>query len=78
MIKEGNVERMPEDIFKTEITTRIINFMSGSPRSVVIMVPHQRDLLNSHMAYPQSPFAKASFGLPSKVSLVFFLARRMS
>ncbi|KAK4055754.1 DNA-directed DNA polymerase alpha subunit pol12 [Microbotryomycetes sp. JL201] len=66
LIKSGNVDRMPEDVFKTEITTRVLNFLNGSPRSVVILVPHGRDLTNTHVAYPQSPFAKGSFGLPGK------------
>ncbi|KAM0788694.1 hypothetical protein ACM66B_002791 [Microbotryomycetes sp. NB124-2] len=66
LIKSGNIDRMPEDIFRTEITTRIVNFVNSSPRSVVILVPHGRDLTNTHAAYPQSPFAKGSFGLPGK------------
>ncbi|KAK4056532.1 DNA-directed DNA polymerase alpha subunit pol12 [Microbotryomycetes sp. JL221] len=66
LIKQSNLDRMPEEIFKTEISTRIINFLNSSTRSVVILIPHGRDLLNNHVAFPQSPFSKGSFGLPNK------------
>ncbi|KAL8293514.1 hypothetical protein RQP46_000215 [Phenoliferia psychrophenolica] len=71
LIKVGDVDQTPAQIFRSQISSRLSDFIQRSPRTTVLLVPNARDLTSAHVAYPQSPLAKdAELGLPKGVKLL--------
>lgn len=64
MIKAGDIDVLPEELFRNQISNRLARLLAASPRTNVILVPSGRDLTNTHSAYPQSPFMKEGMSLP--------------
>lgn len=67
MIKAGNVDELPEDLFRRKISRRLNQVSEQSPRTNIILVPSGRDLVSTHVAYPQAPLDRESLQL-SKVA----------
>ncbi len=74
LIATGDVDATPAQIFKAQISSRLIAFLQHSPRTSVILIPHGRDLISVHTAYPQAPLPKEELqqqmGLPKAVKLL--------
>ncbi|KAK4704750.1 DNA polymerase alpha subunit B, partial [Phenoliferia sp. Uapishka_3] len=71
LIKSGDVDETPNQIFRNQISARLASLILASPRTTVILVPNARDLTSLHIAYPQSPLVKEpELGLPKGVKLL--------
>jgi hypothetical protein len=58
---------MPHEIFRDQITARLLRLNESSPATTIILVPSVRDIISRHMAFPQAMFDRETLGLP-KVS----------
>jgi len=74
LIATGDVDATPAQIFKAQISSRLAVLLQRSPRTSVILIPHGRDLISVHTAYPQAPLPKEELqqqmGLPKAVKLL--------
>ncbi|KAI5475991.1 DNA polymerase alpha subunit B [Pseudohyphozyma bogoriensis] len=71
LIKNGDVDQTPTEIFRDQISPRLVKLAAASRRTTVLLVPSARDLISNHLAYPQSPFIKdAALEIPKGVRLV--------
>lgn len=65
MIKAGEVDMTPNELFCDKISRRLVKLIKASPSTNVILIPHARDLTSVHMSYPQSPLNRdADLRLP--------------
>lgn len=65
LIKSGDVDEFPTQLFRSRITTKLAHLLANSPRTAVILVPNGRDLTSQHAAFPQAPLVKEpELGLP--------------
>ncbi|KAI0632173.1 DNA polymerase alpha, subunit B [Trametes polyzona] len=58
-IKTGEVDVSPQEIFQTELVTRLQEFLDASPGSTVLLVPSVRDVLSDHAVFPQCELPRA-------------------
>ncbi|GAA5927523.1 DNA-directed DNA polymerase alpha subunit POL12 [Sporobolomyces koalae] len=70
LIAAGDVDELPTELFRTRISTKLVNLVRASPRTRVLLIPHGRDLTNVHVAYPQAPFDREDLGLPKSVTML--------
>lgn len=70
LIKAGDVDNTPLQIFQRQVSSRLNALVKASPRTTVILVPHGRDMVSSHCAFPQSPLDKQELGMSNKVKLL--------
>ncbi|GAA5962523.1 hypothetical protein JCM3765_003717 [Sporobolomyces pararoseus] len=70
LIAAGDVDEFPTELFRSRITTRLVSVLQASPKTQIILIPHGRDLTNTHVAYPQAPFKKEELHLPKGVRLL--------
>ncbi|TNY19944.1 DNA polymerase alpha/epsilon subunit B-domain-containing protein [Rhodotorula diobovata] len=71
LIKRGEVDEFPSQLFRTRISAKLAHLVASSPRTSVLLVPHGRDLTSTHVAFPQAPLVKeAEFGLPKGVRML--------
>jgi len=69
-IRSGDIDQLPTQIFKDQISSRLNSLLQSSTATTVILVPALRDILSHHVVYPQSPFERdPELGLPARVSL---------
>lgn len=80
LIKRGEVDEFPSQLFRTRISAKLAHLVANSPRTSVLLVPHGRDLTSTHVAFPQAPLVKeAELGLPKvRSQLAVRLLRAMS
>jgi DNA polymerase alpha subunit B len=64
IIASGAITRSPADIFKSEITARLLRTGEVSPNTYILLVPSVKDIVSTHMAYPQAMLDKETLGLP--------------
>ncbi|SCV70905.1 BQ2448_3667 [Microbotryum intermedium] len=69
-IRSGDIDMMPDELFRSQISTKLTKLLQAAPRTAIILVPNQRDLVNHHVAYPQSPFVRETLALPRGVKLL--------
>ncbi|KDE09100.1 hypothetical protein MVLG_00816 [Microbotryum lychnidis-dioicae p1A1 Lamole] len=69
-IRSGDIDMMPDELFRSQISTKLNKLLQAAPRTAIILVPNQRDLVNHHVAYPQSPFVRETLALPKGVKLL--------
>ncbi|SCZ98672.1 BZ3500_MvSof-1268-A1-R1_Chr7-1g09237 [Microbotryum saponariae] len=69
-IRSGDIDMMPDELFRSQISTKLNKLLQAAPRTAIILVPNQRDLVNHHVAYPQSPFVRETLALPRGVKLL--------
>lgn len=55
---------MPNDIFKEQISARLQRLLDVSPATTIILVPSVRDIVSTHVAFPQAMLDKETLGLP--------------
>ncbi|BGP47016.1 DNA-directed DNA polymerase alpha subunit pol12 [Rhodotorula kratochvilovae] len=70
LIKRGDVDEFPVQLFRSRISTKLAHLLANSPRTTVILIPHGRDLTSTHVAFPQAPLARTDLGLPKGVKLL--------
>ncbi|KAM0746375.1 DNA polymerase alpha, subunit B [Meredithblackwellia eburnea MCA 4105] len=58
LIKSGDVTQTPAQIFKENFTKGLNKLVGESPRTNVMMIPHGRELVSHHVAYPQGPLSR--------------------
>ena len=77
MIKAGQVEMLPNDLFCDKISRQLAKLLKESPTTTVILIPNARDLISQHITYPQSPFNReAELRLPKVRPSFFIVASR--
>jgi DNA polymerase alpha subunit B len=54
-IKTGDTDQTPSEIFYTQFTENLQEFLEASPNSLILIVPSVRDVISGHCVYPQSP-----------------------
>ncbi|WWC58474.1 uncharacterized protein I303_101017 [Kwoniella dejecticola CBS 10117] len=69
-ITSGAITLSPTEIFRHHISRRLQSVLDASPGTVIILVPSVRDVVSSHMAFPQSMLEKESLGLPKRVKVL--------
>lgn len=58
MLKLGQTDLLPVDIFRTKITSRLLEICESTPATNIILIPSVRDLISTQMAFPQGMFQK--------------------
>ena len=53
-IKIGDTDQTPSEIFYTQFTEKLQEFLETSPNSLILIVPSVRDVISNHCVYPQS------------------------
>lgn len=56
IIKAGENDQLPADIFKEHFNRGLSSFLDASPNSLVLIEPSIRDILSDHPVLPQSEF----------------------
>ncbi|KAM5535085.1 hypothetical protein V8D89_011313 [Ganoderma adspersum] len=56
LIKIGDVDSTPEEMFRAVFWSRLREFVDFSPSSRVLLVPSTRDILSNHAVFPQPDF----------------------
>ncbi|KAI0050363.1 DNA polymerase alpha, subunit B [Auriscalpium vulgare] len=69
-IKSGDVDALPEDIFRERFIEPLQDFLMASPDSLVLLVPSVRDMLTSHAVFPQGPLDPSCHGGDSRIKLL--------
>ncbi|EJD04429.1 DNA polymerase alpha, subunit B [Fomitiporia mediterranea MF3/22] len=64
IIKSGDIDEMPLDIFHRCFVEPLRSFLHASPESLVLVEPSIRDLLSDHPVYPQCEFDNNLFADP--------------
>ncbi|GAA96342.1 uncharacterized protein L969DRAFT_95439 [Mixia osmundae IAM 14324] len=71
LIRQGAMLEPPKQIFRNKVATRIQAMLDAVPALTILLVPSLRDLLNAHVAFPQSPYAReAELGLSKRAKLL--------
>ncbi|KAJ1303322.1 hypothetical protein OPQ81_011518 [Rhizoctonia solani] len=71
LIKTGQVDDVPLDIFRQKISSPLVQLENEIPELLVIFVPSPRDLVSSHIAFPQAALERTpQLGLPKRSQLV--------
>jgi DNA polymerase alpha subunit B len=64
-IKAGDLDQTPAELFHTQFTENIHDFLEASPNSLVLVVPSVRDMISDRFVYPQASLdAPGLFGHP--------------
>lgn len=58
MIKEGNIDITPIELFRKWFITPLKEYLDSAPGSIVLLVPSVKDILSDHAVYPQPPFPR--------------------
>lgn len=58
LIKAGEVEETPLELFQRVFLEPLRDFLSWSPGSIVVLIPSLRDLISTHAVYPQAEFRR--------------------
>ncbi|KAI0916967.1 hypothetical protein AcW1_007714 [Taiwanofungus camphoratus] len=53
LIKNGEVDLTPTEMFREHFTEALSEFLSISPQSLVLIVPSVRDIISDHAVFPQ-------------------------
>ncbi|KAG9284477.1 hypothetical protein G9A89_014081 [Geosiphon pyriformis] len=65
LIRSGNLDITPEEIFSRKISDPLEDFLRSSPSTNIILIPSLQDIIHSHMAFPQPPLQSTSgFRIP--------------
>ncbi|KAI0304348.1 DNA polymerase alpha/epsilon subunit B-domain-containing protein [Multifurca ochricompacta] len=54
-IKTGDTDQTPSELFHTQFTENVYDFLKASPNSLVLILPSVKDMVSHHNVYPQSP-----------------------
>lgn len=81
-LKLGKTDLLPVDIFRTKITSRLLDITESTPATNIILIPSVRDLISTQMSFPQGMFQRLNkdtsvFPNP-KVRSTLPLSRRIS
>lgn len=58
LIKAGEVDETPLDLFQRVFLEPLRDFLSWSPGSIAVLIPSLRDLISTHAVYPQAEFRR--------------------
>ncbi|KAI0335848.1 DNA polymerase alpha, subunit B [Cubamyces sp. BRFM 1775] len=59
LIKVGDVDMPPRDMFITQFVDKLRDFLDASPGSIVLLLPSPRDILSEHAVFPQCELPRA-------------------
>ncbi|CAG8972076.1 hypothetical protein HYALB_00004942 [Hymenoscyphus albidus] len=57
-------------VFKYLVSPAFISLSAANPNIVIILIPSIKDVISSHVSWPQEKFPKPGLGLPKTVSIV--------
>lgn len=61
LILSADCDQTPEELFANRISAQLEDLLHvNGPATTVILIPHVRDMVDAHIAYPQSPLDKDS------------------
>ncbi|KAN0125481.1 DNA polymerase alpha/epsilon subunit B domain containing protein [Lactarius tabidus] len=69
-IKTGDTDQTPSEIFHTQFTEKLQEFLETSPNSLVLIVPSVRDVISNHCVYPQSPLDVPDLSVDPRIKLL--------
>jgi len=69
-IKTGDADQTPTELFHTQFTENLHDFLEASPDSSVLIVPSVRDMTSHHCVYPQSPFENPGLSGDPRIKLL--------
>ncbi|TDL17712.1 DNA polymerase alpha, subunit B [Rickenella mellea] len=69
LIKSGDVDYTPPELFHQRFAERLRDFLSASPDSLIILVPSVRDVLSDHPVSPQCELSN-EFAFDPRVRLL--------
>jgi DNA polymerase alpha subunit B len=52
-IANGQIDQLPEDIFRTQISAKLTQFAQSSPTVNILMMPHADDIIQDWPLFPQ-------------------------
>ncbi|KAJ2310135.1 DNA-directed DNA polymerase alpha subunit pol12 [Coemansia sp. RSA 2704] len=71
MLREGQTDLMPEDVFSTKVSPHLARLREGLPiSSSIYLVPSADDLCSPYVSFPQPPFSRellARAGVPDGI-----------
>ncbi|KAH9989680.1 DNA polymerase alpha subunit B [Russula compacta] len=53
-LKTGDADQSPTELFYSQFTENLHDFLEASPNSLILIVPSVRDMISYHNVYPQS------------------------
>jgi DNA polymerase alpha subunit B len=54
-IKTGDVDQTPTELFHTQFTENLHDYLEACPDSLVLIIPSVGDIISHHCVYPQAP-----------------------
>ncbi|KAG8691228.1 DNA-directed DNA polymerase alpha subunit pol12 [Ceratobasidium sp. 423] len=71
LIKAGKIDDTPVDTFRHKISGPLVQLENEIPELLIVFVPSPRDLITSHVAFPQAALERIpQLGLPKRSQLV--------
>ncbi|KAH7336988.1 DNA polymerase alpha/epsilon subunit B-domain-containing protein [Rhizoctonia solani] len=71
LVKSGQVDDTPVDIFRHKISSPLVQLENEIPELLVVFVPSPRDMISSHVTFPQAALERIpQLGLPKRSQLV--------
>jgi len=69
-IKTGDIDQTPSEIFYTQFTEKLQEFLETSPNSLILIVPSVRDVISNHCVYPQSSLGVSDLSVDPRIKLL--------
>ncbi|KAI8093585.1 DNA polymerase alpha/epsilon subunit B-domain-containing protein [Halteromyces radiatus] len=60
LIAKGQVDQLPEDIFRTQIATKLNHFAQSNPGTQILIMPHAHDIFQEWPLFPQPGLSLSS------------------
>ncbi|CAE6448433.1 hypothetical protein ACGC1H_005537 [Rhizoctonia solani] len=71
LVKAGQVDNTPIDTFRLKISSPLVQLENEIPELLTVFVPSPRDLISSHIVFPQAGLERIpQLGLPRRSQLV--------
>ncbi|KAF8476554.1 DNA polymerase alpha subunit B [Russula ochroleuca] len=69
-IKTGDADQTVAELFHTQFTENLHDFLEACPDSLVLIVPSVRDITNHHCVYPQAPLDISGLSTDHRIKLL--------
>ncbi|CAO3642509.1 unnamed protein product [Cunninghamella blakesleeana] len=67
LIINGDIDELPEDIFKNQIATKLNQLSRNQPNLQLMIIPHADDIIHEYPLYPQPSLSALDLNLSNKI-----------
>ncbi|KDQ62190.1 hypothetical protein JAAARDRAFT_189548 [Jaapia argillacea MUCL 33604] len=61
-VKNGEINKLPTDVFRDRFTESLLQFLDVSPGSLVLILPSIKDIISDHAVFPQCELSQEFSG----------------